>query len=255
MPTSGGFGQDGAHKLCTATSKRSGGPCKGIAVAGSPTQKCRMHGGNAAKGAATSGFKHGRHSKFLPSHLDDLYREALSNPDLLDMADHIALLEAKIQDVLATQSAEGAVPRWSDLAKAFGSLETALLSGDIKEVVPGLEAMHKILEAGVKWDDTWTQVQGLMEQLRRLTDTEIKRKRELNQMIPVERVVVLMAAVGEAVKRNVTDPAQIAAVYRELALLHGSDNTGNGKPRFAPDVIDVSPRKRLKANAASTVET
>ena len=58
--------------------------------------------------------------------------------------------------------------------------------------------------------------------------TEVKRKKELHQMIPVERVVVLMAAVATAVKRNVKDPEEIAAVYRELAVLQGSNYTPEG---------------------------
>lgn len=220
-----------------------------------------MHGGNAqhAIGVNNKSFKHGRHSKYLPAKLNELYVEARSNPELLEMADHIALLEAHMQEILATSTAGEAVPKWSDLAEAFGRVETDILSGDLAAAVPGMERIHQILESGMNWDRTWDQVTSTMEQLRRLTDTETKRKRELNQMVPVERVIILMAAVGEAVKRHVKDPAQIQAVYRELAELHGGDNVPdsrgvNALTRVGPEVIDVTPRKsksQMKREAAA----
>jgi len=254
MATRGSFGSStGGHVQCTAKSKRSGVQCKGIAVTGSPNQKCRMHGGNAqhAIGTNNSQFKHGRHSKYLPSQLDALYREALSNPDLLELADHIALLEARIQSILAESAAGEPVPRWSAIRETFDLLATAILGGDHEAVTASMETIFAMLDAGKKWDTTWDQVQETMESLRKLTDTEVKRRKELNQMVPIERVVILMAAVGNAVKRHVSNPAEIQAVYRELAMLHGTDKVADKKvERVGPEIIDVTPspkRKRVEA--------
>lgn len=252
--TRGDFGAH-THLRCTAMSKRSGTHCKGIAVKGSPNQKCRMHGGRADIGAAVPSFKTGRHSRYLPSQLDALYKEALSNPDLLEMADHIALLEARIQSVLAANSDGSPVPRWSEIREMFDSLATSILTGDQDEVNRKLGTLFATLDAGAKWDTTWDQVTSTMEQLRKLTDTEIKRKKELNQMVPIERVVILMAAVGNAVKRNVSNPNEIAAVYRELAMLHGTDKVpGTGAERVGPEIIDVAPRpKRNRVDSGNRV--
>lgn len=249
MPaTKGSFGSPdgGRHLQCTAKSRRSGVQCRGIAVSTSPNQKCRMHGGRAthAIGTNNSQFKHGRHSKYLPSQLDALYREALANPDLLELADHIALLEARIQSILAASAAGDPVPRWSDIRGVFDTLATAVLAGDAAETNAGLAAIFAALDAGAKWDSTWEQVQDTLEQLRKLTDTEVKRKKELNQMVPIERVVILMAAVGNAVKRHVSNPAEIQAVYRELAMLHGTDKVADKKvQRVGPEIIDVTPKR------------
>lgn len=205
-----------------------------------------MHGGHGqhAIGTSNTQFKTGRHSKYLPSQLDALYREALTNPELLEMADHIALLEAHIQETLARASDGSPVPKWSDIKDLFNDLATSILTGDPVETNAKLALIFEHLEAGERWDTTWGQVTSTMEQLRKMTDTEVKRKRELNQMVPVERVVILMAAVGNAVKRNVSNPAEIQAVYRELAMLHGTDRV-EGKPgieRLGPEIVDVTPR-------------
>ncbi len=252
--TTGGFQNPGLHNQCTAMSKRSGVRCKGPAVAGSSTQKCRMHGAHPVIGADVHGFKDGRYSKHLPSNLDKLYREALSNPDLIEMSDHIALLEARMQEVLAVTAAGSPAPTWSEVEAAFGVFETELLSGNMEKAIPAMEAIHKMFEDGIKWDRAWKTVTDTMEQLRKMTDTEVKRKKELNQMVPIERVVILMAAVGQAVKRHVTDPAQIQAVYNELAILHGTNSAPARltTERVGPEVIDVKPsrRRRLTAEAA-----
>ena len=205
-------------------------------------------------GTQVASFSTGRHSKYLPAELDRLYQEALTNPDLVEMSDHIALLEARMNQVLALAKEGEPAPRWQDLADAFATVETHLLSGDLGKFVPALEAFHKVLDAGMKWDTTWSQVIGIMEQLRKMADTEIKRKKELNQMVPVERVVILMAALGTAVKRHVKDPEQIAAVYRELAVLHGADHTPDGKQvkLVGPEVVDIGPQHRgLKGGRSS----
>ena len=236
---------DGPLKICIAMSKTTGIRCKAPAVASSPDQKCRMHGGVALVGAQVNNFRTGRHSKYLPADLDKIYTEALANPDLLEMADHIALLEARIQDVLKRASGGEPIPRWVDVRHAFDDLATVVLAGEQNLISAQLDRMYKLLEGGEKWDTTWEQVTGTMEQLRKMTDTEVKRKKELNQMVAVERVVALMAAVGQAVKRNVKNPDEINAVYAELVILYGSNSVPGSPNRLrvgaTPDIIDAEP--------------
>lgn len=241
MPvTKGGFGLATGPKQCTAMSKRSRKQCRGPAVLGSITQKCRMHGGGTSMiGSRNPAFKTGRHSKFLPAKLTELYEEALANPDLIEMNDHIALLEARIQDVLTGIDEGEPVPRWSDVAEHWAVIETAILSDDADTRISGMQRMHDMLDAGMKWDKTWGEVGSTMEQLRKMVDTEVKRKKELNQMIPIERVTILVGAVGDAVKRNVTNPAEIEKVYREIAMLYGAPTVHRDTERVGPEVIDI----------------
>lgn len=233
----GSFGQENYIRCTVQRCRRTGQPCTQPAVKDSPSQKCRMHGGKSLRGSEVATFKNGRYSKYLPSQLDELYREALADPDLLELGDHIALLEGRIKEVLAAHAEGEPVPRWSDLREQFDALATSILGGNQEEINAGLAAVFETLDAGAKWDSTWDQVLAAMEQLRKLSDTEIKRKKDLNQMVPIERVVVLMAAVGHAVKRNVTNPEEVQAVYRELATLHSGG--GPGRERLPPGVIDI----------------
>jgi hypothetical protein len=252
----GDFGKSKAHLQCTAKSKRSGERCKGPAIYGSRTQKCRMHGGGASIGIADPSFKHGRYSRYLPADMTRLYAEALSNPELLEMLDHIALLEARIQHILADNAAGDPVPNWQEVKDLFNSLEAVVSTGDKELITGAFENARKAIAAGISWDRTWGQVSDTMEQLRKMTDTEVKRKKELNQMVPIERIMILMSAVGMAVKRNVTNADEVQKVHAELALLIGSNATPGDRGlkvmRVGPEVIDVSPETRGVKGGRST---
>lgn len=239
--SSGSFGiGPNAPNLCTATSKRSRQQCEGPAIAGTDPPRCRMHGGASLRGTSNPSFKTGEYSKFLPAKLDELYQDAISNPDLLEMSRHIALLEARVKDILSRSSEGDPVPEWKEVAEAFAQVETAILSGEPDTYIRALDRMHGYLDAGQKWDATWHQVLSTMEQLRKMVDTEVKRKKELHQMIPVERVMILVAALSNIVKRNVTNPAEVQAIQREFASLYA-----NHSSRIAgPEVIDVAPNMR-----------
>jgi hypothetical protein len=252
MPTSsGGFG-GGVQQQCTAISKRSGERCKGPAVIGSSTQKCRMHGGKAQYGLAAANFQSGRHSKYLPSQMADLYQEALNNPDILEMVDHIALLEARIHKVLDDNITGDPVPDWGEVKDMFMSIYALILTGDLDLARAQCEMVNSSLEIGCKWDRTWREVVGYMEQLRKMTDTEVKRKRDLNQMIPVERVMILVTAVADSVKRNVSDPDERFKIHKELAELIGSNGgvgAGASKIKRVGPAIPEIPPQRLKREA------
>lgn len=225
-PTRGGFQNPGVHTQCTAMSKRSGERCKAPAVTGSRTQKCRMHGGNSTarqSGLANPNFSSGRHSAVLKegSPIAELYEKARVNPDLLAMTDHLALLEARMQEVLG-KAMDSPVPEWGEFVLAVGELEEAHVKGDTKGLQVAVTTLHRIVEGGQKWDTSWRQVVDLMDNIRKLADTEVKRKKDLGMMIPIERVMALMAAVGHSVKARVTNVEEVQAVFRDLARLHGS---------------------------------
>lgn len=265
MATKGAFGHENGPKQCTAMSKRSKRRCEGPAVLGSPNQRCRMHGGKGehAIGTRNASFKHGRSSKYLPAQLGDLYAEAISNPDLLEMSSHIALLEARMHELLGESTSDNPVPRWVDLQSAGTMLGQAmkLPMGTEREqrVAEANDALQNVLKAGKAWDSTWSQVVELMDSIRKLTDTEVKRKKELNQLIPVERVIVLMMAVGDTVKRCVSNPTEIQKVQQEFAKLIGSGVTDHGTPRVSADIIDIapdpSPKPKSNKRKQETVET
>jgi len=65
----------------------------------------------------------------------------------------------------------------------------------------------------------WADVLGLIEQRRKLVESESRRLQVLQQMIPAENALLLIGLLERAVKRHVTDPRQLAAISAELLEL------------------------------------
>lgn len=221
----GGF-DSGKHVQCTATSKRRRAQCHGVAVTDTNPPRCRMHGGTALAtqgGAKNHMFTDGRHSKVLKgdAKLSVLYSEALSNPDLISMVDHFALLESRMHQVLGRAIDGSPAPEWTEFVQAVGDLEDAWVKEDKKRTQAAIKVLHAIVESGSRWDSTWQQVTGLIDHMRKISETETKRKKDLGMMIPIERVVALMAAVGHSVKARVSNVEEVQAVFRDLTRLHG----------------------------------
>ena len=153
-----------------------------------------------------------RYKQFLPEKLAKLYEEALSRPDLLELENQIAVIDAKIMTTF--EEAEGkSLPSWGDILTEVARLRDPDLG---QAAITNLEQWAR---DGADHDAKWQQVQGMMEQQRKLVETEIRRKKELNLMIPVDRIMLLMASIADVIKRHVKDPATLAQIKREMGQL------------------------------------
>lgn len=166
-------------KICGCRNKR-GGICQtsnGLGLNG----RCRMHNGFPAMGPANHSFKHGRHSKLMKEipGLSAHYERALADPDLLRLDGEVALVDARL----------------------FELLERA--SKSKKEQAETIDRL-------------WPQIDALLETRRKLVDTESKRLKDLHAMVSVDRVMMLVAYVSDSVKRHVTDRTALANIFADL---------------------------------------
>lgn len=70
----------------------------------------------------------------------------------------------------------------------------------------------------------WDSIVTLVEQRRKLVESERKRMLQLQQMITAEEAMVLVAQVLDAVRRHVLDRDTLAAIGREFeGLIRRSD--------------------------------
>jgi hypothetical protein len=165
-------------KACGAKT-RSGGRCK---TAGMENGRCRMHGGPTPSGPAHHAFKHGRHSKLLHGikGLGEHYERALADPDLLRLDGEIALVDARLAQLLEKVQKGGA-------------------------------------RASV--DGIWPQLDALIENRRKLVDTESKRMKDLHAMVSVDRVLLIIRYLQDAVRKHVKDPREQSAIFADMRAL------------------------------------
>jgi len=207
---------------CKAHSKRTGQRCKAQAVTGRTL--CYHHGGRSLVGLANPNFRDGRHSRYLPKRLNELYAAALADPELLALRDDIALVDARIADVLTRADTGESGRLWRDLQATFRRLNEAKTDPDA--VRRHLRDLGELIERGTADDATWAEVRALIEQRRRLVESEAKRLVQGQHMITADRLNLLLAVVVQVVRTHVHDRATLAAISADLGALVAGEPGG-----------------------------
>ncbi len=141
---------------------------------------CLVHGGKTPRGAASPHFKTGRYSRSLPGHLLATYEDARRDPRLLSLRDELALTDAMLAETLSQ------------------------LDDDSSEA---------------KERRVFRQVRRLIDQRRRLVETEVKHIVLAREMMTAEEAMTLLGAVVEIVTRYLPDLKARAAIAEEINAL------------------------------------
>ena len=189
---------------CTANSKRSGVQCKGKAVIGKST--CRMHGGKCKSGVLSPTYKGKGYSKYLPTRLADAYQQALNDPDLVSLSSDIALMDVRLGEVLAKLDTGEAGAIWKRLAVACREGDT--------------ELMAILIERGANEYRQWEDILPLIEQRRKLVESESKRTQVLNQNVPAEKNLLLMGVILNSLRTHAPREVQEAVANDLKALIY-----------------------------------
>lgn len=213
-------------KKCGAPKRRTGEPCRAVAMANG---RCRIHGGTALKGNAVAAFTHGRYSKYLPTELAAAAERALANHDRLDLTEHVALLEALLVRAVQGVAAGGGGDAWKLLDQkrrefhraaampnkdAAGELQVRIIT----EVWDIVAAEYAATLAAKEARDT-------VQDIRRLAESERKRRVEDRTMVTVEELVALLGVLGDALSRHVPDAGQRSEVVTVIARYVGEFRT------------------------------
>lgn len=199
---------------CTATSKRSGQQCRNAAVRGQ--RVCRMHGAHSRKGAASGRFVDGRYSKALPERLAARYAAAEADPELLNLRSEIALVESLITDALVTLDSGGAFTVFADLRRDWQQLLRLQAAGKTAEAGVVLKQIGEGIATGASAGQTLDALTRLIDQRRKLVESEQKRLVAMQQILTTEQAMTFVGVVMGAVKAHVTDAKQLSAISRDI---------------------------------------
>lgn len=209
---------------CTAKSKRTGERCRRAATPGRTV--CYYHGGRTLAGVASGTFKHGRYSKVLPGRLLERYQEALTDHRLLELAEEIALIDARLRDVLTRVDTGESGRLWRQLKQTHEEMLEARQAGDVAAMAQKLNALGQMIERGLADWAAWEEIERLLEQRRRFVESERRRMVEMQQMITAERAMVLLAFVVDVIRRHVSDRRILAAISADIGKLVASQAGG-----------------------------
>jgi len=202
---------------CQAWSRQAGRQCAQMVRPGQNV--CKWHGGNSPRGIASPKWKDGRHSKYMPSRLLDRYREAASDGELLELRSEIALLDTRLSDLLTRVDHGESGSTWRKVRDAYNELRTGFITKDNDKVNDAFTSLDELIRRGVSDYAGWNEVQLIIEQRRKLVETERRRLVDMQQMISTEEAVNIYQALALAVKENVPDNRTLSRIQETFIRL------------------------------------
>lgn len=195
---------------------RDGDPCKAPAMANG---RCRMHGGKSLGGITSPTFKTGRYSKYIPSRLLERYHEAESDPDLLSLRAEIALTDGRLADLLQRVDTGEAKSLWEQAREANQEIQKAVSDENYGRLMIMAQQLDYLIGSGLSDYEAWAEIHTLLDQRRKLAESERKRLIEAEQVVRADKAMTLAMALLQAVKENVTDQRTLGAVQASFNRL------------------------------------
>jgi len=183
-----------------------------------------MHGGKAPAGVAAPRYVHGRRSKYqqlLTGRLAELYDQSVGDPDLVNLTHELALTEARIGVVLSRLDVSLSAGRFRALATAVAEFKTNVRRMNVAGINASLVEIDRVIAAGLEDSGLQQELSDLIDLKRRLAEAQARILRDTHRMIPIDRMVELVAQVADIVQRNVADKHAVGAVVTDLARLLG----------------------------------
>ena len=202
---------------CQAWNRNQGRQCLGITKR--EKRVCHKHGGASLGGIGSASWKTGRYSKYLPTGLHDRYEAEVNDPELLALNDEIALARSRLSSLLEKI---GSMPdsgsTWRDLRKTLKQFEKAQrlasnLDGiererKMREVAQIFEDLRSAINRGAAEWAAWGEVISLTDQVRKLTDSEQKRRVAGEYILQMHDVMALFDYIVKLISDVVSDPRE-----------------------------------------------
>lgn len=181
--------------------------------------RCYKHGGATPRGIDSPHLKHGRYSRDIPTRLAARYEEAQRDPTLLTLDQDIALIDARLADVLSRVDTGESGALWRQAKAACKAFAKAYRGNDDKKIATTFYLLEDAINGGVSDYDAWGDVRSLINQRARLVEGERKRLVEMEQTMTTQQAMVFLTAVMNAVTKHVPDIQQRTAIAAELTAI------------------------------------
>ena len=184
-----------------------------------PNGRCRLHGGKSLSGIASATYKTGRYSKVLPTRLAARYAEAQHDPALLEMREDVALLDARLADLLGRVDTGESGAIWRNLQAARMEVLAAKKADDRIAQAIALNKLMDLISQGHTDYRAWGEVGSVLEQRRKLVESERKRLQEAQQTLTVEKAMLLIGAIGGIIKAHIHDRSILSKISADISAL------------------------------------
>lgn len=183
--------------------KKDGEQCKNSALVG--REYCKFHWGAVPSGRDNYRFKTGRWSKDLPVRLAATYLEMLHDEEWLDLKDDNALMMVRVEDLLGKIDFGESIKLWEKLGNHYKKAVDYSHRGDVDKARIELDKLGALINRGLSESYTWREVMSILEQRRRLVETQRRLDQDKGRNISVDRAMIWVGAIMDSITRALTD--------------------------------------------------
>ena len=162
----------------------------------------------------------------LPKRLVKSYLLAIEDPDILEATDDIALLIARRDDLLAKlEDGEFGPKLWTELRKTFERFNVArkrAARGSTKaaeQMADELDRLEKLIAKGYHEDLIWQELVAVLEQRRRLSITEMRRRERAEEIITKDQFKTLLGYIINSIQMRVSNKDEAMAILADIQNL------------------------------------
>jgi len=184
-------------------------PRKGINNSG----RCGWHGGNTGMGIMNHGFKGRSISKHIPTRLLQLggIYSAEDKTRLLQFDEDVMILETRKIDLLHRLGESDTKQLWNNLNKEmrkYRKFQKEYAGGKTasgRKMLTAIDTIEQILVKGSLDYHIWDEITTLLEQQRKLKESELKRRKEQSTTITEDEARELITGILNIIKNRVRD--------------------------------------------------
>ena len=182
-----------------------------------PGGRCKLHGGASLEGIASATYKGHGYSKYLPRRLMDDYNAALNDPELGELLSEIALVEARMSEIIRLLGTGESGSGWRAAQTQMTQLIVTLQSAQPDPIAQAnaLSALRDTIGRGFGDSLLWDELRTLIEAKRRLVETEQRRLIAGKMYLTMDKAGLLIDALIRAVTTHVADRAILAAIQSD----------------------------------------
>ena len=202
---------------CEAKSKRTGEQCKRYTDEGK--RVCSIHGGKTPSGTASPHYRTGRYSKHLPARLSGQYEASKNDPALLELREDIALIDSRLSDLIKRVDTGESGQIWKDLVETYSELDIAIRKKDSIMMGAMLTELNRLIIQGKDDYRAWSEIHEVIEQRRRLVESERKRISEAKSSLTIDQAMLMISALTDIIRTHVTDRKILSAITADVDKL------------------------------------
>lgn len=204
---------------CNHYPTSSGGYCGKWPMNG--RTRCMKHGGKTLLGAAHPGYKDGRRSKYKTlGKYKEAVERSLNDETILEQYNQIALLNARIEELIGELGADKPQPDWIELKKNWNQMQVAISAGNQLKANERVATIGQLIMDGNAYAKTWDDIGKNVIRQSRIIESERKRAVESHELVKANLVLIgydaFFAATVETIKKYVTDKAIVKSLLIDI---------------------------------------